>query len=145
MARAIRADAGSYSPHELYEASLGHADIYNHAMREAGFVVPTDTRRAPRICDLCGYDFGSGSPRKPVAEVPKVNCACYGLGFQKWGSQPPSSGCSVVGRNQLTAHPPLPGAVLALDGRAVLTMALPVLTMEPTVGQTAIDRVSILD
>lgn len=67
MAREIRLEGKDYSPAQLYHASSGRMDIYRHAMREAGYVVPRSTERAPAICDVCGFHFGADSGRRSVA------------------------------------------------------------------------------
>lgn len=66
MAREIRRGPATYTPQQLYKASAGRMDVYRHAMREAGFVVPTETGRAGIVCDVCGYNFRTDSPRRPV-------------------------------------------------------------------------------
>lgn len=63
MAREVRRGEAQHSPHALYEASLGRADIYRHAMLEAGYVVPADTNQAPPVCETCGFDFGAAKSR----------------------------------------------------------------------------------
>lgn len=68
MAREIRRGDADYGPSELYKHSLGRVDIYRHAMREAGYVVPKTTMRAPSICDVCGYDFGTETPIRPSSK-----------------------------------------------------------------------------
>jgi len=67
MAREIRRGVAKHSPNALYKASSGRGDVYRHAMREAGYVVPKETGRAGLICDICGYNFRTDSPRRPVA------------------------------------------------------------------------------
>ena len=68
MAREIRRGEASYGPSELYKCSLGRGDIYRHAMREAGYVVPKATGRAPAVCDVCGYDFEADAPRRSTGD-----------------------------------------------------------------------------
>lgn len=68
MAREIRRGEAEYSPSEVYKASCGRADVYRHACREAGWVVPAATQRAPAVCDVCGYDFEADAPRRSVGE-----------------------------------------------------------------------------
>lgn len=62
MAREIRRGEAEHSPSVLHGVSLGRADIYRHAMWEAGYVVPSDTNRASAVCEICGYDFGASAP-----------------------------------------------------------------------------------
>jgi hypothetical protein len=68
MAREIRRGVAEHSPSTLYEASLGRKDVYRHAMREAGYVVPKETGRAGIVCDICGYNFRTDAPRRPVSK-----------------------------------------------------------------------------
>jgi hypothetical protein len=77
MAREIRRGEANYSPHELYTHSLGRADLYSHAMQEAGYVVPSDTHRAPAVCPLCGYDFGSDGPQQIMPHAPEAEAVAY--------------------------------------------------------------------
>jgi hypothetical protein len=68
MAREIRRGRAQHSPTALYKASAGRMDVYRHAMREAGYVVPRETERAGLVCDICGYNFRTDSPRRPVSK-----------------------------------------------------------------------------
>lgn len=80
LAREVRRGDAQHGPSALYKASSGRADVYRHAMREAGYVVPnsppaisaTSTApavgRAPAICDVCGYDFEADAPRRAVGD-----------------------------------------------------------------------------
>lgn len=68
MAREIRRGDAQHGPSALYSASCGRADVYRHAVREAGYVVPTATGRAPATCDVCGYDFEADAPRRAVGD-----------------------------------------------------------------------------
>jgi hypothetical protein len=68
MAREVRRGEAKHSPAELHKHSLGRADIYRHAMREAGYVVPSVTMCAPAICDVCRYDFGTDTPIRPSSK-----------------------------------------------------------------------------
>lgn len=77
MAREIRRGEADYGPHELYTHSLGRPDLYAHAMREAGYVVPTDTGVAPAVCTVCGYDFGAEGPRRAVPGADAAVAVAY--------------------------------------------------------------------
>jgi hypothetical protein len=69
MAREMRRGGpNEYTPQQLYKASVGRMDVYRHAMREAGFVVPREGGRAGIVCDVCGYNFRTDQPRRPVSK-----------------------------------------------------------------------------
>ena len=68
MAREIRRGVAEHSPSALYAAASGRSDVYRHAMREAGYVVPKESGRAGLVCDICGYNFRTDSPRRSVGK-----------------------------------------------------------------------------
>lgn len=68
MARELRRGLAEHPPIALYKASVGRMDVYRHAMREAGYVVPRETGRAGLVCDICGYNFRTDSPRRSVSK-----------------------------------------------------------------------------
>lgn len=67
MAREMRRGPVEYTPQQLHRASSGRADVYRHAMIEAGFVIPKDTGRAGIVCPVCGFNFRTDSPRRPIS------------------------------------------------------------------------------
>lgn len=59
MAREVRSGRGDeHSPSAIHTASEGDNELFRHAMREAGYIIPTTTMRAPRVCEICGHEFG---------------------------------------------------------------------------------------
>jgi hypothetical protein len=67
MARAVRAQTDLHDPSELYYAaiadtgrkrpSLESISLYQHAMLEAGYVIPKDSEEPLPVCSICGHKF----------------------------------------------------------------------------------------
>ena len=67
MARAVRAGTAEHGPSELYYAaledtgkkrpSLESVSLYQHAMQEAGYIIPKDRDGPLPVCPICGHKF----------------------------------------------------------------------------------------